>query len=213
VLRPALLMFDLDGTLVDSLDDIAASANRTRAHFGLPPLPRRQIVARVGDGSAALVRAVVPLPPERQAEALAAFLRCYDAHLVDTTRLMPGVPALLRRFEERALAVVTNKLQGQSERILTHLGVRPPFRMVVGGDTLAVRKPHPGPLLHVLAACGVRPGEAVMIGDGVNDVIAAKAARVPVVAVTGGVNSRAELAALEPDWLIDGLDRLAEVIV
>jgi phosphoglycolate phosphatase len=212
MLRPRLLMFDLDGTLVDTLQDIATSANLTRVDFGLPPLPPREIIARVGDGMDALVRVVVPVGAERHAEALAALLRHYNAHLMDTTHLMPGALEVLERFHGRALAVVTNKLQCLSERILEHVGVRHRFRMVVGGDTLPTRKPSAGPLLHVLSACGVRPGDAVMIGDGVNDILAAQAAGVPVVAVTGGVNSRQELAALRPDCLVDGLAQISQVL-
>lgn len=212
MIRPAVLMFDLDGTLADTLDDIAASANLARAHFGLPPLPRADVIRHVGGGSGALARAVIPLPPEHQAEALAVFLRCYDAHLVDATRLMPGARAVLQRYAERFLAVVTNKLQGQSERILEALGVRHCFRLVVGGDFPAGGKPSPAPLLHVLAACGASPAQAVMVGDGVNDVLAAKAAGVPVVAVANGVNSREELAALGPEWLIESLADLPGIV-
>ena len=211
-MRPSLLIFDLDGTLVDSLEDIATCVNRTRERFGLPPLSKAAVTAHVGDGSAALVRAVVPVAPERHGEALAALLEYYEAHLLDTTHLMPGAEAVLHHYAPRAMAVVTNKLQVSSERILTGLGVRTYFRLVVGGDTLPRKKPHPDPLLHVLQVCGVPPSQAVMIGDGVNDVLAAQAAGVPVVAVTGGVHSRAELAALGPDLLIDGLAGLPAVV-
>jgi phosphoglycolate phosphatase len=210
--RPAALLFDLDGTLVDSLGDIATGVNLTRTRFGLPPLPRAAITARVGDGSDALVRALVSLGPGRHAEALAAFLAAYDAHLLDTTRLMPGALAVVERFADRPLAVVTNKLQAQSERILAELGVRPRFRVVVGGDAVARRKPHPEPLLQALAACGIAPAHALMIGDGVNDVLAAQAAGVPVVALTGGVTPRADLEALRPDHLAAGLDGLLTLI-
>jgi phosphoglycolate phosphatase len=211
-MRPSLLIFDLDGTLVDSLDDIAACVNRTRERFGLPPLTKAAVTARVGDGSDALVRDLVPVAPERHGEALAALLDDYEAHLLDTTHLMPGAQDVLTRYAPRTLAVVTNKLERSSERILTGLGVRPYFRLVVGGDTLPRRKPHPDPLLHVLQVCGVPPSQAVMIGDGVNDVLAARAAGVPVVAVTGGVHSRAALEALRPDWLIEGLAGLPAVV-
>src|SRR5690349_13439877 len=134
-------MFDLDGTLVDTLQDIATSVNLTRVRFGLPMLPPAHIIARVGDGMDALVRTVVPVPPAQHPEALAECIRQYEAHLLDQTRLMPGVAELLSRYEGRALAVVTNKLEHLSERILNGLGVRPYFRMVVGGDTVSPRKP------------------------------------------------------------------------
>lgn len=212
MIHPAALMFDLDGTLADTLNEIAASANLARAHFGLPPLPKESVIRHVGNGSGALVRAVVPLLPQREPEALAVFLRCYDTHLVDTTRLMPGALAVLQRYADRSLAVVTNKLQRQSERILKALGIRHFFHMVVGGDSPAGNKPSPAPLLHVLSACRVSPAQAVMIGDGVNDILAAKAARVPVVAVMGGVNTHDELAAHQPDWLIAGLERLPDIV-
>jgi phosphoglycolate phosphatase len=212
MIRPDVLMFDLDGTLVDSLADLATSINLARTELGLAPLPPRDVIAQVGDGVDALVRKVIPVAPERHAAALAAFLRIYELHMLDTTQLMPGVRAMLERYADRALVVVTNKRQHISEHILEGLGVRNNFRMVVGGDTLPVRKPDPGPLHHVLATLGVRPAQAVMIGDGVNDVLAARSAGVTMVAVLGGVTSQDDLAALGPDHLIGGLDRLPEVI-
>jgi phosphoglycolate phosphatase len=210
--RPALLIFDLDGTLVDSLDDIATGINLARAEFGLPALERAAVLDRVGNGAERLVREAIPVGRERQTAALAAYLRHYEAHLLDRTRLLPGAEALLARLAGRALAVVTNKPQRLAECVLEGLGVRGRFRAVLGGDALPQRKPHPAPLLHVLRACGVAPGAALMIGDGVNDVLAAQAAGVPIIALTGGLGVPARLRAMAPDRLVPDLAAAGSLI-
>ena len=103
------ILFDLDGTLVDSLGDIATAVNLTRGDFGLGPLPRPEITRLVGDGSAALVAKTVPVPPADAARALERYLAHYAAHLLDTTRLFPGVDALLQALAPRRLAVVESE--------------------------------------------------------------------------------------------------------
>jgi phosphoglycolate phosphatase len=206
------LIFDLDGTLVDSLADIATAINLTRGTFGLAALPAPHIIAQVGDGSDHLVRQTVPVPPERRVEALAAYLAHYERHMLDGTHLMPGVLDVLERYRDRHLAVVTNKLQHLAEKVLVGLGIRDRFAIVVGGDSLPRKKPDALPLLHVLEHCGLRPEQAVMIGDGVNDVLAAQAAGVMAVAVTFGVAGDAELRALSPDFVVHDLSAILEII-
>lgn len=212
-----LLIFDLDGTLVDSLDDLVTAVNLTRGDAGMAPLPREQVVPLVGFGSLYLVQRCLAPPGETLAgpaleAAHARYLQHYNGHLLDQTRLHDGALAMLERYRTRRLAVVTNKLEAESRRILAGLGVLERFAAVVGGDTLAEKKPDPLPLRHVMALAGAAPDETVMIGDGVNDVLAGRAAGVHTVAVTFGVDSAAALRALQPGYVIDHMCELQNLI-
>jgi phosphoglycolate phosphatase len=205
------VIFDLDGTLVNSLRDIATSVNLTRRDYGLAPLPGPAVTRHVGEGSAALVHAAVPVPPERFAEALARYLDHYARHVLDTTCLFPGIDRLLRRLAERPLAVVTNKTEALALAILSGLGVRSRFDPVLGGETLPEKKPHPRPILHVLERWGLPPARAGLVGDGIHDMAAGRAAGVVTIGVGYGVAGRAALAAEHPAYLVDtvaDLDRL-----
>ena len=206
------ILFDLDGTLVDSLGDIATSVNLTRADFGYAPLPRDEITRRVGDGSAALVQETVPLPPDRLPEVLERHLANYVDHMLDTTALFPGVAALLDRLRPLPLAVVTNKLERLAESILQGLGIRSRFDLVIGGDSLPRKKPDPAPLLHVATHWGLTPADLVMVGDGLHDLQAARAAGIPSIGVTWGVASHAQLAAEGANAIVNSVDALGKAL-
>ncbi len=212
VLRLAGLIFDLDGTLVDSLQDIALSINLTRKRYGMPALPSGEIIARVGDGAEPLVRATVPLDPQRLPEAVAAYLAVYEQHVLDHTQLMPGVARLLERLQDRRLGVITNKHQRLADRVLEGLGVRARFALVLGGDSVPRRKPDPYPIERFLAETGLAPRQVAMIGDGVNDVRAGRSAGVVTIAVTYGVASREALLAEKPEYLVDSVAALGDLL-
>lgn len=205
---PRGLIFDLDGTLVDSFADIASALNWTRAQFRLPLLPQAEITRHVGSGSEYLVRQLVPVASERFEEALGFFLARYEKNALKQTRLLQGVPEVLAHFRDRSLAVVTNKTFDLSEKVLRGLGVWDRFTIVVGGDSLERRKPDPLPVRHVLDTFALSPGEVVLIGDSPHDIHAGQAAGVRTVAVTTGVEARAALQALRPDHVIDRMDEL-----
>ncbi|MCC6781575.1 MAG: HAD-IA family hydrolase [Planctomycetes bacterium] len=191
------MLLDLDGTLVDSLADITASVDHVRAAYGLAPLGTARVRAMVGDGAARLLaRALAdrdPVPP------LAELWPRYEAHHeAQCTRLVrpyPGVVDALRRWRQAGVrtAVVTNKPERFATRILEHLNLH--VDTVVGGDTLPERKPSPAPLLEALRRLGVAPGDAAMLGDGVQDLRAGKAAGVRTIAALWGFRSEAELRA------------------
>ncbi|MBI3993391.1 MAG: HAD-IA family hydrolase [Candidatus Lambdaproteobacteria bacterium] len=208
----ALLIFDLDGTLVDSLDDLATAVNLTRADYGLAPLPREAVVRNIGNGSDVLVRDTIPRARENFAEVYGIYLAHYNAHLLDRTRLHDGVARVLEHFSDRPLAVVTNKLVAETRRILAGLGILQRFGVVLGGDSLAQKKPHPLQIEHVLAHSGCTPTHCVMIGDGINDVRAGKAAGVHTIGFTGGVDGRAALERERPGHLIERMDELLTLI-
>lgn len=208
VFNPKGVIFDLDGTLVDSFKDIATALNRTREDYGLPPLPYESVKEQVGSGSAHLVRTLVPLPEADFQEAFDAYLRYYEAHILDETTLLDGVLSVLDRFKDRFLGVVTNKNHHLAILVLEGLGVMDRFSVVLGGDSLPQKKPDPLPLFTVLNKWGIKPGEALMVGDGLHDIEAGKSAGMITVAVTTGVEPRETLQATYPDRLLSSLDEM-----
>ena len=177
-----LVVFDLDGTLVDSARDLADSGNALLATHGVTPLPRAQIVRMVGDGARELVRrllaaSAVDVPLD---SALEKFLEEYDRRLVATTRPYDGIVEMLDRVATIArLAVLTNKPEHATRRLLAALDLDRYFWDVIGGDTAVARKPDPAGLLSLVRRAGLPSTRALMVGDSVADVRTAVAAAVP----------------------------------
>ncbi len=180
---PALFVFDLDGTLVDSSQDLADAGNALLDIYGRPALPRDQVVAMVGDGARELVRRLITaagihVPID---EALACFLECYDARLLATTRPYDGVHMTLEALVPLArLAVLTNKPEAATTRLLEGLELARYFSDVIGGDSPYGRKPDPSGLFALLARADVANENALMVGDSMNDLLVAEAAGVPM---------------------------------
>ena len=201
-----LAVFDLDGTLVDSLDDLHASVNHALAAVGLPPRTREEVHGYVGEGARVLLERAVAPRGELLEPALAAWRPHYAAHCLDRTVPYRGIAALLAGAG-RVLAVHTNKPGAMARKILDGLGLLPRFAAVVGGDE-APRKPDPSGLLEIMARIGATPAETVFVGDSRHDVATARAAGVAMVAVTWGLTSRAELAAAGATVLVDSAAEL-----
>ncbi len=186
-----LAVFDLDGTLVDSVEDLHASVNHALAAVGLPPRSLAEVRSFVGEGARVLLAKAVAPRDELLNPALAAWRPHYAAHCLDRTLPYPGVGPLLAGAG-RTLAVLTNKPGEMSRKILDGLGLLQRFAVVVGGDE-APRKPDPTGLLEIMARVGAAPSETVFIGDSRHDVETARGAGVAMVAVTWGLTSRADL--------------------
>lgn len=171
------LLFDLDGTLVDSLPDLATALDLLRAENGLPPLTREAVRAAVGDGARKLVERCLPAGVFRE-EQLQRFLVLYGQHLVEETRPYDGIPALLQALRDRGtpLGVVTNKPVALSRALLEGLGLAPFFTVVLGGDSGPTKKPDPWMIHAALAATGGTPKTALVIGDHHTDLRAGQAA-------------------------------------
>jgi phosphoglycolate phosphatase len=207
---PALAVFDLDGTLVDSLDDLHASVNHALRSLGLPARSRAEVRGYVGEGARTLIERAVG-PSEHLVEpALAAWRAHYEAHCLDRTRPYPGIGAMLAGAR-CPVAVLTNKPGALARRILDGLDLLPRFAAVVGGDE-APRKPDPAGLLGILARVGAAPAEAVLVGDSRHDVATARAAGVRMIAVTWGLGTRAELAAAGATTFVDDAAGLAPLL-
>jgi phosphoglycolate phosphatase len=189
--QPALVVFDLDGTLIDSAPDMHRAVNLMLADLGRPPLTLPDIRTMVGDGASALIaralaaRQCVTADP---GQALAQFLEHYEAEPTEFTRTFPGVPETLERLQAfgLTLAVCTNKPTRLTQMILQRLGIDRFFVRVVAGDTLPHRKPDPRALLDVMNAFGTPPAATLMVGDSEVDAATAHAANVPFVLMTYG---------------------------
>ncbi len=213
---PRLVMFDLDGTLIDSVPDLAEAVDRMLVEMGRAPGGVEKVRDWVGNGARVLVRRALAGGLDHAAvgeaeteEALARFLDIYaDCH--NLTALYPGVHELLEALSTAAveLAVVTNKPERFVAPLLEQVGLGGYFRWIIGGDTLPQQKPDPAALLQVMHLAGVEAAQSLFIGDSRNDVLAARAAGVPCIAVSYGYNHGRPIAEEKPGLVVDSLAEL-----
>lgn len=220
-LRFGAVLFDLDGTLVETRHDIATAVNLALGDRGLPGLSVERVAKHVGRGARILVtrcleEAGVAAPAPDEVESLyGAFHSHYLAHLLDTTFVYPGIPSVCEGIARAGgrMAIVTNKPIEPAKRILIGLGLSSYFPVVLGGDSLPQRKPDPAPLLRAIDSLGGSPNGALMVGDSQIDIEAARAAGIPVAAVAWGFTSRDVLASASPDLLAEDAATLGEWIL
>lgn len=186
-----LLVFDLDGTLVDSKVDLANSVNHALFAFGFPVLPFPVIYSYVGDGATMLIRRAAGGDGNSRLTAiLESFLSHYRQHLLDTTLPYPGVLSSLREWADAyPMALLTNKPLDMTRAILSGLALERFFPDVIGGDSFGSKKPDPEGLLHIMKTRGASPGETLMVGDSRNDVLAGKRAGARTCGVTYGLGA------------------------
>jgi phosphoglycolate phosphatase len=210
------IIFDLDGTLVDSARDLQDATNALLAEKGFRPISLDEVKSMIGDGPAKLVeRAIAATGGDlaRLPEFVARFLKIYEANASHHTEAYPGVVDTLANLRRLGLplAVVTNKPYAATIDILEALDLRIYFEAVIGGDTLPERKPHPAPILMALKRLDVAPEAALMVGDNYHDVQAARAAGVRAFAVTYGYSHKPH-AELGADRLIQTMSELLPLI-
>ncbi|WP_048714102.1 HAD family hydrolase [Cardiobacterium hominis] len=193
--------FDLDGTLLDTAPDLVAAVNRALVQHGHDPVPPEVILPYAGHGSRAMLRHALAADADdpRLPALQEAFYADYLRHIADHTRWFPGMEDLLAALEARGVlwGVVTNKLERFTYAIARHFGFELRAAALVCGDTLAVGKPDPAPLVYACSLAGVRPERCIMIGDSNADVQAASRAGMPSIFCDYGYTSRAELAAAD----------------
>jgi len=213
---PRLVLIDLDGTLVDSLPDIAFCVDRMLTELALPTVGAERVGQWIGNGTDILVRRALAgnlhgeVDEERYARALPLFRALYGAHTSERSRVYDGVAAGLDYLHATgaALACVTNKPSAFSHKLLADMELDRHFSLVISGDTLARKKPDPLPLLHAARHFAVPPEQALLIGDSANDVKAARAAGFRIVCVSYGYNHGDDIRASLPDAVIDSLAEL-----
>ncbi len=204
-----LLIFDLDGTLIDSKKDIAHSVNLTFRDMGLPEKSHEVIYGYVGNGVRQLM---IDAVGSQDAELIDQTLHCFETHylthLLDETRLYPGLDAVLKHFQNKKRALVTNKPPHYTEKIILGLNVDHVFDSVLCGTPTIRLKPHPEMIFKTLETLETKPSEALMIGDSLNDIYAARAAGVRSCGVAYGFGNPETLKSASPDYFIEAGEEL-----
>jgi phosphoglycolate phosphatase len=206
-----LIMFDLDGTLVDSKVDIANALNYALRPCGFAEITVEKTVSMIGEGVNRLIEKVLG---EEQSglfqSVLERFITYYSAHLMDHTVPYPGVRSTLEKLAEYRKVVISNKRESLSRKLLGHLDLSAYFDDILGSDSVGCKKPSPAPLIHILEKMDFSPDEAVIIGDSNYDVEAGRAAGVGTVAVTYGYRSPEFLS--DADIMVDRFDEIPSVV-
>jgi phosphoglycolate phosphatase len=217
---PQLIAFDLDGTLVDSAPDIASATDRMLLAFGCPAAGQEKVRSWVGNGAAMLVKRaladshepqkVAAISDQQFEPAMDLFRQLYAEENGRLTTLYDGVADVLQAFSELGItqAVITNKPKVFADPLLQDLDIARYFALVLGGECLPEKKPHPMPLLTVAEQLGAGAGKSLMVGDSRNDVEAARAAGWVSAALTYGYNHGEPVANCQPDWLMDDFREL-----
>ena len=219
-LRARAVLIDLDGTLLDTVADLAAAVNAMLAELGRHPLAESTVASYVGKGAEVLVHRALGgghdarVAPAEHAVGLDAFSRHYDVANGRHARTYAGVREGLDLMRAKGLRLgcVTNKPHRFAEPLLVRCGLRDDFELVIGGDSLPAKKPDPLPMRHAARGLGAEPHETVAIGDSINDALAARAAGMTVLVVPYGYNEGHDVAALDTDGIVDSLLEAAERI-
>lgn len=216
---PQLVLFDLDGTLLDSVPDLALAVDRMLTAMGMPEAGEDRVRNWVGNGAQILVkRALTGLdsPVGNEPElalfdrAFPLFLQYYSACCSEKSQLYSGAIELLTALQsvQVGMGLITNKPISFTETLMDDFGLNRFFSIILGGDSLAEKKPHPLPLLYAMEKAGVGPDKTLMVGDSRSDIEAAPAAGCKVVAVTYGYNHGEPVTRYAPDLIVDNLTAL-----
>ena len=214
--KPEMILIDVDGTLVDSVPDLAYCVNEMMKQLGMPTHSEASVREWVGNGVERLTRrALIGKLDGEPDEALfqkayPIFLDLYAENTSKRSVLYPGVKEGLAYLKATGykLGCVTNKVAQFTEPLLKDLGIYQEFAIVISGDTLPVKKPDPGPLLHAAKHFGVSPARSTMIGDSVSDVKAARAAGFQIICMSYGYNHGVDIREAQPDAVIDSMAEL-----
>ncbi|MGR3806772.1 phosphoglycolate phosphatase [Pasteurella testudinis] len=211
--------FDLDGTLVDSLPDLALSINQAFAEIGLPQAPQELVLTWIGNGAdVLLVRALewsgANLDEEQIRQLKRRFGFYYGENICNKSRLFPNVKVTLETLKAQGytLAVVTNKPTKHVQPVLAAFGIDHLFSELLGGQSLLAIKPHPAPLYYLCGKFGIYPKQLLFVGDSKNDILAAHNAGCAVVGLTYGYNYNIPISEAAPDWVFDDFADILTVI-
>lgn len=218
--KPRAIFFDLDGTLVDSVADMAFAVGKMLSHFDRPAPGIEQVSTWVGNGAQKLVKRALTgtmhnePEPELLTQAMPLFERYYHENLALHSELYDHVERTLHTLKAAGipLACITNKPEQFTEVLLENINIAQYFSLVVSGDTLPTKKPHPGPLLHAAQEFGLHIDQCLMVGDSRSDIEAARDAGCPVVALSYGYNHGEDIRLHNPDVTIDSIEKLLPLL-
>lgn len=221
MLKPKeLILFDLDGTMVDTVPDLTQAIDTMQAELGLPLRGEDKVRLWVGKGIDRLIKRALTdsgdgePDPALYERGRAIFMESYAARPYDKSRFYPGVKSFLDHLKtvDYRLGCITNKRSRFTDKLLQLLGIYDDFAIVLSGDTLPQRKPDPLPLIHAGERLGVMPDKMLMIGDSLTDVRAARAAGVDIVCVSYGYNEGRDIREAQPDRVVDSLAELVDFL-
>ena len=218
-----LIGFDLDGTLVNSLPDLALSVNAALSELDLPQAPEEFILTWIGNGAPVLIARALDWVQTQTGRSLSEaefekvkdrFNFHYGENLCNVSRLYPNVKETLEALKAKGytLAVVTHNPTRYVQPVLAAFGIDHLFSEMLGGQSLPAIKPHPGPLYYLCGKFGVEPRQLLFVGDSQNDILAAHAAGSPVVGLTYGYNYNIPISESHPDWVFDDFSQLLEIL-
>lgn len=218
-----LIGFDLDGTLVDSLPDLALSVNSALAEFNLPAAPESLVLTWIGNGADILIaraldwaqsQSAIRLDQPQIAQLKARFNFFYGENLCNVSRLFPNVKSTLEQLKAQGfiLAVVTNKPTKHVQPVLAAFGIEHLFSETLGGQSLPAIKPHPAPLYYLCGKFGLYPHQILFVGDSRNDILAAHNAGCAAVGLTYGYNYNIPIAESQPDWVLDDFADILNIV-
>lgn len=203
------IIFDLDGTLLDSSPDVLQAMNLALKQLRLPPVTLERVKKGIGVGSPEFVKIMLPKDRLDLAENLLhSYLGIYEERCTARSQLYPGVHEVLAQLADHKLVLTTNKPMAMTNKTLNHFGLRDRFAAVVGPEDVERLKPHPDMLLKALQIVDSSPERALIVGDTENDILAGRRAGIATCAVTYGYGSRESLQKLQPDFLIDRFEDL-----
>jgi len=210
-----LAIFDLDGTLVDSIDDLVLSANETRKLYNLPPLSKEKVSSFVGDGLNLFVERLFQDSEVELNEAILKFKERYFLHLTDNTRFYRGIIECITTLKDKGyiVGILSNKTEKLSKLVVKQLGAESLFEFVYGGDSFPEKKPSPYPILEIMKKFKGEKSISYMIGDSCNDIISGNKAGVKTIAVTYGFNGTAHLKNCKADFTANSPEKICDFIL
>ncbi len=210
-----IAIFDLDGTLVDSIDDLVLSANNTRKEFGLPPLCKEEISSFVGDGLTAFVERLFKEKKSVSEKEINVFKKMYKKHIVDNTRFYDGVLECTEKLRKNGFitGILSNKTEYLSKLVIEKLGAESVFSFVYGGDSFPEKKPSPLPIKKIMEMFEGDTSSSFMIGDSCNDIISGKKAGIKTIAVTFGFNGESHLKNCKADFYAYSPEDICRIIL
>lgn len=209
-----LLIYDLDGTLVDTGEDICRSANAMRASYGLPPLEREKVDRFVGRGVHHLIGNCLETQDEKRIEkGIKIYRAYYGEHMMDHSRLYPDALKMLEHFRDRIQTVLTNKPNPHSREMLDNLGVGRFFSEIIAGNSGFAKKPAPDPVHHWKVLWGLKESDIVMVGDSLIDIETCRNAGIECAVLSHGFGTADELKSASPNYYADSFQELLAIAI